>query len=51
MNEPNNEITFQNAQYRELIQLIKYQRDKLNLQQADLTKVLQCGQVMNMFRF
>lgn len=38
MNEPNNEITFQNAQYRELIQLIKFQREKLNIQQADLTK-------------
>lgn len=38
INEPN-EITFQNAQYRELLQLIKYQREKLNSQQADLTKV------------
>ena len=40
INEPN-EITFQNAQYRELLQLIKYQREKLNSQQADMTKVNQ----------
>lgn len=37
--DPTNETTFQNAQYRELLQLIKYQREKLSLQQADLTKV------------
>lgn len=39
-NDPHTEITFQNVQYRELIELIKYQREKLNLQQTDLTKVL-----------
>ncbi|KAJ6634714.1 Ras association domain-containing protein 8 [Pseudolycoriella hygida] len=32
------ETIFQNSQYRDLIQLIKYQRDKINSQQADLTK-------------
>lgn len=37
--EPNAEaVTFQNAQYRELIQLIKYQREKLSSQKADLSK-------------
>lgn len=37
--EPNAEaVTFQNAQYRELIQLIKFQREKLGAQKADLTK-------------
>lgn len=34
-----NDNHFQNAQYRELIQLIQYQRDKINIQQADITKV------------
>ncbi len=33
------ETIFQNSQYRDLIQLIKYQRDKITTQQADLTKV------------
>lgn len=33
------ETIFQNSQYRDLIQLIKYQREKINSQQADLTKV------------
>lgn len=33
------ETIFQNSQYRDLIQLIKYQREKITLQQADLTKV------------
>lgn len=27
------------VQYRDLVQLIKYQREKLNTQQAELTKV------------
>jgi hypothetical protein len=27
------------VQYRDLVQLIKFQRDKINLQQTDLTKV------------
>lgn len=31
-------VTFQNAQYRELIQLIKFQREKLGEQKADLSK-------------
>lgn len=34
------ETIFQNSQYRDLIQLIKYQREKISSQQADLTKVL-----------
>jgi len=34
-----NEILMQNIQYRDLVQLIKYQRDKINMQQSDLTKV------------
>lgn len=29
-----------NAQYRELVALINYQRDKISSQQADLTKVI-----------
>lgn len=29
---------FQSAQYRDLVQLIKYQREKINMQQADITK-------------
>lgn len=33
------ETIFQNSQYRDLIQLIKYQREKINSQQVDLTKV------------
>lgn len=33
------ETIFQNSQYRDLIQLIKYQREKISSQQADLTKV------------
>ncbi|XP_037047548.1 ras association domain-containing protein 8 [Bradysia coprophila] len=32
------ETIFQNSQYRDLIQLIKYQREKISSQQADLTK-------------
>lgn len=35
----NNEILMQNVQYRDLVQLIKYQREKINTQQNDLTKV------------
>jgi hypothetical protein len=34
-----NDILMQNVQYRDLVQLIKYQRDKINTQQTDLTKV------------
>lgn len=34
-----NEFLVQNVQYRDLVQLIKYQRDKINTQQNDLTKV------------
>lgn len=34
------ETIFQNSQYRDLIQLIKYQREKINSQQVDLTKVI-----------
>lgn len=34
-----NDNHFQNAQYRELLQLIQYQRDKINIQQADISKV------------
>lgn len=33
------ETIFQNSQYRDLIQLIQYQREKITSQQADLTKV------------
>lgn len=36
----NQETVLFNAQYRELINLVNYQRDKLSSQQADLTKVL-----------
>lgn len=32
-----------NAQYRELVALINYQRDKISSQQADLTKVILNG--------
>lgn len=35
----NNDILMQNVQYRDLVQLIKYQRDKISTQQNDLTKV------------
>lgn len=34
-----NDIPMQNVQYRDLVQLIKYQREKINTQQSDLTKV------------
>jgi hypothetical protein len=34
-----NDILMQNVQYRDLVQLIKYQREKINTQQNDLTKV------------
>lgn len=33
------DIPMQNVQYRDLVQLIKYQREKINIQQNDLTKV------------
>lgn len=33
------DILMQNVQYRDLVQLIKYQREKINTQQSDLTKV------------
>lgn len=36
---PSNDVLVQNVQYRDLIQLIKYQREKINVQQNDLTKV------------
>lgn len=34
-----NDNPMQNVQYRDLVQLIKYQREKINNQQSDLTKV------------
>lgn len=34
-----NDVMMQNVQYRDLVQLIKYQREKINTQQNDLTKV------------
>lgn len=37
-----NENVLQNAQFRDLIQLISYQREKINSQQADITKVSKC---------
>lgn len=36
---PPNDVLMQNVQYRDLVQLIKYQREKINTQQSDLTKV------------
>lgn len=36
---PNLELLMHSVQYRDLVQLIKYQREKLNTQQAELTKV------------
>lgn len=33
-----NDSHFQSAQYRDLVQLIKYQREKINIQQTDITK-------------
>lgn len=36
----NDENNMYNSQYKELIQLVNYQREKLSLQQADLTKVI-----------
>lgn len=35
-----NDNQFQSAQYRELLQLIHYQRDKINNQQVDISKVM-----------
>lgn len=35
-----NENVFQSAQYNELLQLIKLQRDKINTQQLEITKVI-----------
>jgi hypothetical protein len=37
-----NDNLMQNVQYRDLVQLIKYQREKINTQQTDLTKVSVC---------
>lgn len=34
-----NELLLNNAQYKDLLQLIKFQREKISIQQADLTKV------------
>ena len=34
-----NDVFMKNSQYRDLMQLIKYQREKLTTQQSDLTKV------------
>lgn len=34
-----NDNQFQNAQYRELLQLIHFQREKINTQQSDISKV------------
>lgn len=34
-----NDNQFQNAQYRELLQLIHLQREKINNQQSDISKV------------
>ena len=34
-----NDVFMKNSQYRDLVQLIKYQREKLTTQQSDLTKV------------
>lgn len=34
-----NDVLMQSSQYRDLIQLIKFQRDKITNQQSDLTKV------------
>ncbi|KAK3931153.1 Ras association domain-containing protein 8 [Frankliniella fusca] len=36
--EPNQETVLYNAQYRELIRLVNYQREKLSSQQVELTK-------------
>lgn len=33
-----NDVLINNANYKDLIQLIKYQRDKIHMQQADITK-------------
>lgn len=37
-----NDNQFQNAQYRELLQLIHFQREKINNQQSDISKVSFC---------
>lgn len=39
INDIINDNVLQNAQFRDLMQLIKYQRDKISSQQADITKV------------
>lgn len=39
INDIINENVLQTAQFRDLMQLIKYQREKINSQQADITKV------------
>lgn len=38
-NDLMNDNQFQSTQYRDLLQLIKFQREKINMQQADITKV------------
>lgn len=38
-NDLMNDNQFHGAQYRDLLQLIKFQREKINMQQADITKV------------
>lgn len=44
INDIINDNVLQNAQFRDLMQLIKYQRDKITSQQADITKVTRtCG--------
>lgn len=37
---PNIEMLMHSVQYRDLVQLIKFQREKINSQQAELTKVI-----------
>lgn len=39
----NSEAVAYNQQYRELVSLVNYQREKLSNQQADLTKVVLIG--------
>lgn len=44
-----NELLINNAQYKDLLQLIKFQREKISLQQADLTKVSLINLLRNVF--
>lgn len=46
INDLNDVLLNNTAQYRDLIQLIKYQRDKINIQQSDLTKVSIINEIM-----